>query len=279
MKARKLITPLKATFLGFSALALIAGMQLFVFAGQTDELFSWTIEPPLTAAFLGALYWAAFVLIIWAATRETWAEARPTAYPVLVIASLLLIATLIHIDKFDLDSIFGWFWVVAYAAVCPLLVALYALQLRAPGADLKGDRALPGPLRAVLALEAALLLAAGAVLYLVPNTAADLWPWALSPLTSMAMGAFVLGIGFTAAVAVRENDLDSFRGAAYAYTVLGSLELLAVAIHSGDLGDDGLATAVYVVCLVAILLTGIYASLAAGASGSASRASSASSRS
>ena len=279
MQARKLTTALRVAFFVFSALALIAGIQLFVMSGHTDEFFSWTIEPPLTAAFLGALYWAALVLILWAATRETWAEARPTAYPVLVIAVLLLIATIVHIDRFHLDSLFGWFWVVVYAAVCPLLLILYALQLREPGADLKGSRSLPLPLRLALGAEAAALLGAGAVLFLAPGTAADLWPWTLTPLTSRAMGAFVLGIGVTAAIAVRENDLDSFRGGAYAYTVLGALELLAAAIHSGDFGDDGLATGVYLACLAAILLTGLYGSLAFRPSGSASRAARASARS
>jgi hypothetical protein len=46
-----------------AALAFIAGILLFVLAAGTDRFFSWTIEPPLTAAFLGAAYWAACVLL------------------------------------------------------------------------------------------------------------------------------------------------------------------------------------------------------------------------
>jgi hypothetical protein len=50
-------------FFGVSAvLAAVAGFQLFVGATETDRFFSWTIDPPLTAAFLGAAYWAAMVL-------------------------------------------------------------------------------------------------------------------------------------------------------------------------------------------------------------------------
>jgi hypothetical protein len=33
---------------------LLAGLQLFVFATETDRFFAWTIASPLTAAFLGA---------------------------------------------------------------------------------------------------------------------------------------------------------------------------------------------------------------------------------
>ena len=42
----------------FAGLALIAGVLLFAGADDTDEWFSWTIQPPLTAATLGAFYWA-----------------------------------------------------------------------------------------------------------------------------------------------------------------------------------------------------------------------------
>ena len=96
-------------------LALIAGILLFIGAAETDRFFSWTIEPPLTAAFLGAAYWAAFLLLGWAARQQEWAMARTAVPPVFVIAVLLLVATLVHLDRFDLDSVFGWFWLIVYA--------------------------------------------------------------------------------------------------------------------------------------------------------------------
>ena len=46
----------------------------------------------------------------------------PAIVPVTAIAVLLLAATLIHLDKFDLDSLFGWFWLVVYCSV-PLVLA------------------------------------------------------------------------------------------------------------------------------------------------------------
>ena len=105
----------------FAGLALIAGALLFLGSTRTDAWWSWTIVPPLTAATLGAFYWAAFVLILSAARSRTWTEARPAAYPVAVIAVLLLVVTLYHLDRFDLDSLFGVFWLVVYAtsSVCP----------------------------------------------------------------------------------------------------------------------------------------------------------------
>jgi hypothetical protein len=36
------------------------GVFTFVLSGSTERLFAWPIEPPLTAAFLGANYWVRF---------------------------------------------------------------------------------------------------------------------------------------------------------------------------------------------------------------------------
>ena len=157
-------------FFAISAiLALIAGILLFIGAQETDRFFSWTIEVPLTAAFLGAAYWAAFVLLGWAARQRDWAMARPAVPPVFVIALLLLVATLVHLDLFDLDSIFGWFWLTVYAAVVPLLAFLVARQVRAAGRVPPGTRPLRGWLRAVLLAQAIAMLGVGVALFIAPS--------------------------------------------------------------------------------------------------------------
>ena len=45
-----------------SVLVLLAGIQVFVFTGQTDHYFAFTINNPLAATFLGAAYWAAVAI-------------------------------------------------------------------------------------------------------------------------------------------------------------------------------------------------------------------------
>jgi hypothetical protein len=250
----------------FAGLALIAGALLFLGATRTDAWWSWTIEPPLTAATLGAFYWSAFVLILMAARSKTWARARPAVYPVAVIAVLLLVITLIHLDRFDLDSLFGVFWVVAYVLVPVLLVWALVEQRDMRGRDPVDAHRLPRLLRRALIFEGAVMLAAGALLLVAPGAADDVWPWALSPLTSRAIGSFLVGIGLAALIAAREDDPLAFRGAALAYAVLGLLELLALNLHTADLGDRPLATSLYAAFWVAVVLTGGYGLSAARAS-------------
>jgi hypothetical protein len=250
----------------FAGLALIAGALLFFGATRTDAWWSWTIEPPLTAATLGAFYWAAFVLILAAARSRNWVRARPAVYPITVIALLLLVTTLIHIDRFDLDSLFGVFWVVVYCVLPVLLAWALADQLRAPGEDRRGAARLPALLRRALILEGVVLLAAGGLLLIAPGAANDIWPWTLSPLTSPAIGSFVFGIGLVALIAARDDDPRNFRGAALAYTALGLLELLALNLHIPDLGDRPAATVLYAAFWVAVVVTGGYGLRAAAAS-------------
>ena len=85
------------------------------------------------------------------------------------------------------------------------------------------------------------MLAAAAVMLLAPDTAIDLWPWTLTPLVSRALGAFTLGVALVGLMVARENRLVLFSGSAIAYTALGALQLLAVALHEPDLGGDRLA--------------------------------------
>lgn len=241
-----------------AVLALIAGVMLFVGASETDRFFAWTIDPPLTAAFLGAAYWAALVLLAWAGRQRDWARSRTALPAVFVIAVLLLIATLIHLDKFDLDSLFGWFWLSVYVIVVPLLVVLIWNQIRAAGPVPRGHRPLPGWLRVALSLQAGAMLGIGAALFVFGTDAASIWPWALTPLTARAVGAFLCGFGAAAAFAIREDDLDRLRGSALAYAALGALELLAVAIHSGDLTGTDLEQGLYIVFCASVLAVGAY---------------------
>jgi hypothetical protein len=245
----------------FAGLALVAGFLLFPLADETDRFFSWTIQPPLTAAFMGAAYWAAFVLIGWAARAASWDEARATLVPVTAIAVLLLVATLIHLDKFDLDSIFGWFWLIVYCAVPPVLALLVWRQLRRPADPSPPRRPIPGPLRAALVLQALVMGGIGGVMYVEPSTAGDLWPWALTPLTARALSAFLIGFALAAGYAAADNGLESFAGAAYAYATLGALELLAAAVFSGDF-DGGARTVLYLAFTAAVLAVGMAGSRA-----------------
>jgi uncharacterized membrane protein YoaK (UPF0700 family) len=236
----------------------VAGVLLFPFAEDTETSWAWTIAPPATAGFLGAAYWAALVLIAWSAAQESWVRARAALLPVIVIAVLLLVATLVHLDRFDLDSLAGPFWLVTYCLLPVLLVFLLWRQLVAPGDDGESGAPLPAGLRALLAVQGTVMLGVGAALFGGPADADVLWPWTLTPLTARAIGAFVVGFGVAALHAAAEDDRWRFRGAALAYLALGLLELLAAIVFADDLHDGDASTTIYRVFLVSVVAAGLW---------------------
>jgi hypothetical protein len=260
---RPLTAELQAVLWLFAALALTAGVMLFVLSKEADDFFSWPVAPPLTAAFLGASYWAACVLLAWTARRRSWLRARATLPPVLTIAVLLLVATLIHLDRFDTDGVFGMFWLIAYIVVPPALVLALWRQLRVPGSDESLRVPLSRTVRALVALQALVMLGIGIALFVAPADAADIWPWPLTPLNARVVGAFLIGFGVSAAHAAWEADLYRFEGTALAYAVLGLLELAALARHSADLTGGSLDTWLYACFLVSVVLAGSIATVQA----------------
>lgn len=212
-----------------AGLAVIAGALLFIGAEETDDWFSWTIQPPLTAAFLGGVYWAAAVLFWQTSRLSGWPALRAAAVAEAVAATGLLVATLIHLDKFH-DDLFGYFWITVYAIAAPAIAVLtIALWRRGEGRDAAG-RPLSAGLRLAAGAQAGVLAVYGALLFAAPATFDALWPWELTPLTARAVASFLLGIA--AALALAGGGVA--RGAAAAFACLGGLELLAALLHRGD---------------------------------------------
>src|SRR5207247_10965912 len=97
---RPLTTGLRRLLYVASGLVALAGFQLFVLTDHTDRYFSWTIQPGLTAAFLGAGYTASFFFEFLSARRRAWADARHSVLTVLVFTMLTEIDTLLQVDQF-----------------------------------------------------------------------------------------------------------------------------------------------------------------------------------
>src|SRR5712691_7048129 len=122
--SRPLSGALRVWLVVVSALLLGVSLSLLVLTEQTERFFAWTISPPLTAAFLGAGYAASCVFQLLAAWRKLWINARIAPLGALIFNRLTLLASLIHLDLFHLDSFIGVFWVSIYAIAPPVMLIL-----------------------------------------------------------------------------------------------------------------------------------------------------------
>ena len=222
-----------------TGLVFVAGCQLFILTEYTDRFFAWTIQPPLTAAFLGAAYWSSCCLELLAAREREWARARVAVPAVLSFTALTLVATLIHRERFHLSSpeflarTAAWTWLEIYAAVPVAMAVLLVGQLRTRGGDPPRLAPLPAWLRVPVAAQAAVLLGLGVALFVAPTAAGQVWPWALTALTGRAVGAWLIGLGVAAAQLCWENDWSRIRPAAASYVVFAALQCVALARYPG----------------------------------------------
>lgn len=247
------------TGLGFGACYLLAE--------TTDRTFAWTIQPPLTAAFLGAGYGAGLVLVVLALRDGVWVHARLPLYTILLFVALTLVPTLIHLDRFHLAPAFtalgplakgaAWFWLAVYVLLPLVMIPVLVLQERSPGVDPPRRWPVPTGLRIALVGESALLVVPGLLLYVAPATARTLWPWPLTPLTARIVAAWLIAYGVTAVLAAFIGDLERLRIGALTYAVLGVLVLLAVARYPDTVAWDRPSAWILTAVTVAVVITGV----------------------
>jgi len=264
---RELLPAMRGLLLAFSVLTALAVLALFLLPARTAEVFAWTIEPPLSAAFLGAGYAAGCTLVLLSLRDPVWADSRVPVLTILVFALLTLAATLLHLDRFHFQPEFAgapllarasaWIWTAVYVAVPVAMVVLLARQERGPGTDPPPRWPVPLLLRAALAVESAVLLVTGIALYAVPSSARVLWPWELPPLTARVVAAWLVAFGLATALATVAGDLQRLRTAAVAYAVFGLLVVVSLARYADAVTWGSPVAWVFLLLTLAITATGV----------------------
>ncbi|HUP32379.1 MAG TPA: hypothetical protein VM184_05045 [Gaiellaceae bacterium] len=238
------------------------GISLYLFSTETETMFSWTIAVPLTAAFLGAGYWATFPLEFLSARSRSWATARVAVPAVWLFTTLTLVVTIVHRDKFHFDAddwntIGGtWIWVGVYVSVPVALGAAWIAQLRVGGEDPPRVAPLSRLAQWALGGPAALLVPVGALLLVAPVWASSAWPWELTPLTGRAVGAWLLSVGVLLISAVRAGDWTWLEPVLAMTLSFGILHLVAIGRYGGDVDWSHPTAYVWGAVLVELLVLG-----------------------
>ena len=260
----KLSKGMSLILLAASILVLAAGIDLTLLTEQTATSFAWTILSFMTAAFLGAGYLAAFILEFLAFREKTWANARVAVPSVFLFTTLTLVATLLHLDKFHLNSpifsamVAAYIWLAIYIAVPIAMLILLIYQIRLQGATPKRKATLTTWMRLALATQGTIMLVTGIILFISQATASTFWPWALTPLTSRAIGAWLIGIGVIALHMTWENDHQRNRIAYISYAALGILQAVSLVRYAGEVNWSTAGSWIYLIFVISIIPIGLY---------------------
>ena len=257
-------TAIRGLLVVASILVATIGISLNLLPEHTDRFFAWTIGAPLTAAFLGAGYWAAVLLEYRASRQHVWARARIAVPAVLLFTTLTLVATLLHLDAFHFDAprlvtrVGTWGWMGVYALVPVAMLVLWVGQIREPGSDPPRLAPLPRAIRILLVVQAVILLLLGAALLMVPSVTGPWWPWELTPLTARAVGAWLLGMGTLTGHAAWENDWVRLEPMMLAALVFAVIQFVALGRFPDAVDWQAPAAWLYVTFQVSVLGLGAY---------------------
>lgn len=169
---------------------IVASALLYLAPGSTDQHFAWTITPEVTSRYLASAYLGGIWFFVAVLRLRQWHRVRHGFPAVLTFATLLGIATLLHLDRFHAGHISFITWATLYL-VTPILVILVIIgEARSDtGTPDQRDTKIPTGWRIALAVVGLLSMCVGVILFLVPSVLVDNWAWSLTPLTARVLGA------------------------------------------------------------------------------------------
>ena len=152
---------------------LMAGGGLFFLPKLAAEQWPWVIAP-FNGRFVGAIYLGSYVSALFMAFHGRWSPGRIVLPMIFVFTSIVLVVSLLHLDKFDFQRWQVWVWFLLYAAL-PINSA-YHLWLYRNRKSAEGH-VTPKIWRAFLLALTLFLTAHGIALLIIPAISSAFWPW------------------------------------------------------------------------------------------------------
>jgi hypothetical protein len=247
---------LRRTRAGIGVLLVLAILNagfLYFLPARAATGYAWAIRPPISAAFLGAGYLAGVVATALAVfTARRWRSIQPLAVALVTLSVGLLVATLLHTDRFRWGYPPTWVWTGVYA-FAPIGVVILARRQRANTIRPATADARLRLLRGASLVVGAVMMAGAIALFAFPADLGRHWPWPLTTLLAQAIAAWIAMIA--AALLWCAYDLRRSHEALIPYATLGvwSLALLALpALHAGQITRTGAPLLIYIGALIVL---------------------------
>lgn len=170
---------------------LVAFVLLYIFPGDTKQLFAWTIKPTMTPMVLASAYLGGAYFFLRALRERRWNVVKTGFLSVSLFASLLGVATIVHWAKFNHGHVAFWLWAGLYFAAPFLVFGAWLANRRYAAPATPDEPRLGGVARWVIGLIGLLALVQGMVMFLAPARVIAIWPWMLTLLTCRVVGAIL----------------------------------------------------------------------------------------
>ena len=244
---------------------VLAFLILYLTPEQSGERFAWEIKPSMMAAFMGAGYLGGSWLFISTVFGRRWHRVAAGFLPVTTFTIFMLLATIVHWDRFDIGHIPFLLWLGLYV-ITPLLVPFLWWRNRVtdPGTPEPGDQLAPALARWSLRLLGAALLLFAVIGFIFPDRLISIWPWTLSPLTARVMSGWFGLLGVGGLVIGRETRWSGWRVGLQSIGLWHLLVVVAAVIYRADLPDGLLNWYLISVVLVLVGMVALYLAMEIG---------------
>ena len=169
---------------------VVAFIILYFLNAHTEKLFAWEIKSPMTSMMLGSAYAGGIYYFTGVILTRQWHRIKVGFIPVTIFASILNVTTILHWDKFNHGTLPFFAWVSLYFTTPFIIFGLWLSNRRQDtNQPDTGEAIIPPIIRIIIGSIGATTLAIAIFLFLNPSLMIQLWPWALTPLTSRVMAA------------------------------------------------------------------------------------------
>ncbi len=233
---------------------LVAFIILYLTPDETGVRFAWQIKPHMTAMFMGAGYLGGAYLFMQVVFGRRWHRVAAGFLPVAAFTFFMLLATILHWDRFNRDQLPFQIWFVLYI-ITPLLVPWVWIRNRKveSGEPESGDVTIPAIARWGLGLLGVVLFAFTLVAFLTPQVIIEIWPWTLSPLTARVMGGWFSLLGVGGIVISLDSRWSAWKNGIESIAIWFALVLLASILNPQDFNNSSLVNW-YLMSVLIVLL-------------------------
>lgn len=224
----RLLPLTRYTALAIVPIVTVAGLILYLWPQRTATLWSWTIDAPLSALFIGSGYLMGAWYFVAVFRQRAWSAVSDAFVGISAFTALMLLATVLHWDRFHHGSLMFQAWLGLYI-LTPVYLPYVAWRngglLPATGGEAPD---LPAwGRRALMAVGLAMVVFVG-LMFAWPGLVIPLWPWALTPLTARVIAGWMGVAGMSLLLAGHHGLWRRGRYAFVATAVWTGLLLLAL---------------------------------------------------
>jgi hypothetical protein len=186
--------PVRAWLVAEIFFGLTGASAVLLAPAEAATNFAWPIRPPVAAAIIGACYGSVALMLLSALFAKWWEQVRLVVIAAALLTTLMLVATLLHWDRFSVGTVPFALWLISYVVPPPTLIALYVWQQRNIQPSTEAQTMVPW-FRRLASVNGASLVLIWAVLFLFPSLLGPHGPWSMSDLVVRVYAGWFIGYG------------------------------------------------------------------------------------